>query len=246
MSKVPKIFKSFQWVAHRGFRNIYPENSMEAFRGAIQNGATMIEFDVQLSRDGVPIVFHDENLYRMCGLRKNINELTCQKLEEMKLSSTVGDMSQEARIPTLETVFKNFKANIYYYVELKTFFTTSHLEKENLCVSVLKLIKKFALQTQVMYASFDIELLKRVPQKNVDLLLGLNIDNLDVFQSEQDFIKKYIQVICPHHSLLSPIQVDSWREQGFEICPWGFLEKHEIKRAMKYPLSGITLDEMEK
>lgn len=60
------------YYAHRGLHNIalgIPENSMKAFQRAIDNGFGM-EMDVQLSRDGFPVVFHDATLTRMCGVEK--------------------------------------------------------------------------------------------------------------------------------------------------------------------------------
>jgi len=54
------------FVAHRGWRQHYPENTLIAFEKAIQAGAVNIELDVQLSADHIPYVFHDANLMRMC------------------------------------------------------------------------------------------------------------------------------------------------------------------------------------
>ena len=59
-------------IGHRGASAVAPENSMAAFEAAIAAGADGIEFDVHLSRDGVPVIIHDETLQRTHGLRKRV------------------------------------------------------------------------------------------------------------------------------------------------------------------------------
>jgi glycerophosphoryl diester phosphodiesterase len=84
--------------AHRGYHDgnvAVPENSLSAFRAAIDAGYG-IELDVQLSSDKVPMVFHDADLERICGVKGNIWDYSCQELREMKLFDT------EETIPTLE------------------------------------------------------------------------------------------------------------------------------------------------
>lgn len=102
--------------AHRGFhkeKSIAPENSMAAFRLAIQHGFG-IEFDVQLSKDGIPVVFHDFSLKRVCGMDKNVNELTFQELRELTL------FNSKERIPHLQEVVDLVNGEVPLIVELKS------------------------------------------------------------------------------------------------------------------------------
>ena len=83
--------------AHRGFfdnENGIPENSLPSFENAIINNVG-IELDIQLSSDGVPMVFHDADLERMCGVKGKVWEYTAAELQTMSLSGT------EHTIPTL-------------------------------------------------------------------------------------------------------------------------------------------------
>lgn len=67
-------------VAHRGDHEQAPENSLAAFQQALNAGAHWLECDVQLTRDAVPIVFHDEDTRRMCKREGKIGELRCDEL----------------------------------------------------------------------------------------------------------------------------------------------------------------------
>ena len=62
-------------MAHRGGSLEAPENTIESFRYSLEIGSDIIETDIQLSSDGVPYIFHDDDLTRIPGIEKNFNEL---------------------------------------------------------------------------------------------------------------------------------------------------------------------------
>ena len=101
--------------AHRGYfdnNSAAPENSMAAFRAAIDAGYG-IELDVQMSADGVPMVFHDGDLERMCGVSGKIWEYTCAELQQMRLLDT------EETIPTFAEVLALIDGQVPVIVEYK-------------------------------------------------------------------------------------------------------------------------------
>ena len=63
-------------VAHRGFASKYSENTLEALSEAVKIGATMVEFDVQFTKDLTPIMIHDDNFMRTTGLNFSVFEIT--------------------------------------------------------------------------------------------------------------------------------------------------------------------------
>lgn len=76
-----------QIVAHRGYCSVAPENTMQAFVRSVDVGADMIELDVQMTRDGYIVIFHDLNLYRIVGDKKNISDYTYAELLSMDFGS---------------------------------------------------------------------------------------------------------------------------------------------------------------
>ncbi len=101
--------------AHRGLhdnRTDAPENSLKAFRKAVEDGYG-IEMDVQLSKDEVPVVFHDETLKRMCGVDGKVWEYTLAELQKMKLADS------EETIPTFEKLLELVGGNVPLIVEYK-------------------------------------------------------------------------------------------------------------------------------
>ena len=101
--------------AHRGFHDgnvSIPENSLASFEAAIAAGYG-IELDVQLSSDKVPMVFHDADLLRVCGVEGKIWDYTCAELQQMKLFAT------DETIPTLEETLALIDGQVPVLVEYK-------------------------------------------------------------------------------------------------------------------------------
>jgi len=95
-------FKSPLIIGHRGFRARYPENTMAAFAGAVDAGADMIEFDVQLSSDGIPVVIHDRTLDRTTNGSGPVTSHTLSQLKKLDAGSWFQSRFRAQTIPTLE------------------------------------------------------------------------------------------------------------------------------------------------
>src|SRR5215813_10685404 len=95
-------------IGHRGASAVVPENTMAAFREAIAAGADGIEFDVRLTRDGVPVIIHDDSLRRTSGLSQRIAALTWSRLEQLGVG-----------VPSLDELFTLFETNnLALYLEI--------------------------------------------------------------------------------------------------------------------------------
>jgi len=104
-----------RFYAHRGLhknRSKAPENSIPAFRLAIENSYG-IELDVQLTKDEVPVVIHDYNLLRICGVNQKIAELTYEELQQYYLYKS------KERIPTFTEALACIDGKVPLIIELK-------------------------------------------------------------------------------------------------------------------------------
>ena len=110
-------------IAHRGYASRYPENTCLAIEKAIDVGARYVEFDVQLTADGVPMVFHDAELKRTTGVEGRIMDFTSRELaginanEEIRFGKKFGNVP----IPTLASVaaLLEKRPNVTAFVEIK-------------------------------------------------------------------------------------------------------------------------------
>lgn len=102
-------------VAHRGYHDMNKtvfENTLSAFSRAIEAGFA-IECDIQLSSDSVPMVFHDHDLQRLCGLTGEVRERTAGELKMLSIGGT------KDKIPTLRQMLDLVKGQVPLVIELK-------------------------------------------------------------------------------------------------------------------------------
>lgn len=104
----------FKFIAHRGLfdREKIPENSMLAFDKALEKGYS-IEVDVNMTQDGYIVVFHDNSLKRMTGIKNDITTMTLSEIKKLKLLGT------ENKIPTFEDVLLQVSGKVSILIEVK-------------------------------------------------------------------------------------------------------------------------------
>ena len=128
-------------IAHRGFHDRrIAENTLEAFRRAVMQ-ADAIEFDLRLSRDGVPVVIHDENLHRVAGDSRRVRDLTAKDLGEV-------DLRGRGNIPTLNEITTAIPAPTQFDIEVK--------DRKALQILITKLHTSAALRRRTIISSFVI------------------------------------------------------------------------------------------
>ncbi len=154
-------------IAHRGASALAPENTLAAFKRAIDDGAEGIEFDVRLSKDGAVVVFHDATLGRLTDRKNLVSSLTAAELQKIDVGSWFNrtkpthsnDLFSNATIPTLERVLeflKDFQGLIY--IELKC----RESEVEKLAKAVCELIADSQLLPNIIVKSFQLETIPHI------------------------------------------------------------------------------------
>lgn len=143
-------------IGHRGASALLPENTLESFRLAFgAHAADMIEFDVHLSSDGIPVVIHDETLERTTNGNGPVAEKTFQKLRELDAgfgfdpegSSSFPHRGKSIRIPSLEEVFQEFPGK-RLAVEIKS-------TDPQIVSKVLGLVKKYKAEDRCIVGSLE-------------------------------------------------------------------------------------------
>jgi len=105
--------------AHRGAMDTHPENTLAAFKEALELGAHMIEFDVRLTRDGHLVILHDETVDRTSNGQGKISELTLDEVKQLDAGSWFSPEFASEKIPTLEETLVIMPANIWLNIHIK-------------------------------------------------------------------------------------------------------------------------------
>ncbi|GEM_PF-68699 len=171
-SALLKREKDFYVIAHRGAKSDYPENTMPAFKAAHRVGADMIELDVQLSKDGIPVVFHDKKLARTTNGKGKVSAFSLEELKKLDAGSWFAKQFTDVRIPTLEEVLQWSRDKIPLNIELKAQPEMAALPGglEEKCIN---LVKKYAMEGQVLFSSFNYESIRHIRNLNPGLNTGV-------------------------------------------------------------------------
>ena len=154
--------RPFHVIAHRGVSAEAPENTLPAFERALAIGVVEVELDAQLSRDGVPVLFHDGTLDAKTPLRGPRARARARRSCWTPTSASWFDRTHPGegrrwagtRLTTLRAVFDAFGARLRYHVELKD-------DLEATPARVIELIAASGLESRVMLTSFSRAQLER-------------------------------------------------------------------------------------
>lgn len=148
-------------IAHRGASAYQPENTLAAFALAIQQGAQMIELDLHCSLDNQVVVIHDETLDHTTNLTGRVDQLTLAEIKK-------ADAGRGQQVPTLEETLDLTIGKLRLYLEIKD---------AKAAAETLRIIRARRCQDEVMLASFDIELMRRLGDEVRDIELGVILGN---------------------------------------------------------------------
>jgi len=151
----------FVVIAHRGASAYAPENTHSAFQLAIEMQSEMIEFDVLLSKDGIPVIIHDENLERTTGVVGLVGEFTLAELKELKTGAWFSEEFSEEPFPTLEEVLKYAKGKIAVNIEIKYESVTDNVQG-GIVDKALELVKNADMEQEVIFSSFDYRVMEHL------------------------------------------------------------------------------------
>jgi glycerophosphoryl diester phosphodiesterase len=174
--RLPSLFNhnddGFIVIAHRGASADYPENTMAAFKGAIELNAEMIELDVMMSKDGVPVVFHDAELDDHTNGSGLISNYTLEELKELDAGSWFDSKFANEPIPTLDEVLGWASGKIALNIEIKTEAVSDEIEGgvEEKC---LDLVKKHGMEDHVLFSSFDYRAVAHLKKLDPDIPVAL-------------------------------------------------------------------------
>ena len=228
--------------AHRGASAIAPENTMAAFKKAVEAGATWIETDVDVLKDGTPILIHDSSLDRTTNRSGSYYDLTVSDLDDIDAGSWFSPEFSGERIPTLAQLvaFMN-ETGLNANIEIKSNEAGAQMSLQ-LVDAILKELE--ALDgPQVIISSFNHVLLKifkdKAPQYSVGALFVA--ENLwDDWKSILELVGA--DYIHPDDSTLTRAQVQAFREAGYGVNVWTVNSPARANELFNWGVTGIFTD----
>lgn len=158
--------------AHRGCSYAYPENTLEAFKAAAEvEGIAGVELDIQFTKDGEMVVFHDECVKRVTNGTANVRDYT---LEEIKALKIVSGKDKYTTIPTLKEVLELLKPyceknGLLINIELKT----GVVRYAGIEQKAMDLVKEYGMEEYIVWSSFNPDSVKVIKQLDNDAQTGV-------------------------------------------------------------------------
>lgn len=213
-------------IAHRGLHSeTVPENSLEAFSLAMESGFC-IEFDLHLSKDGIPIVFHDETLERLTGSNGKVANYTLESLKTLFLKNT------NQKIPTLEEVLELVAGKVPLIIEIKNNNHDGVIESE-----VMKRLIHYKGDYTIQ--SFNPMTLKWLREHYPSTILGMLVTN-DFKKSKLSFFKKFILRYMTFYPVIRPEYIGLDYE-SFSLTQYFLIKKLMLTKIVFWTINSEKL-----
>jgi len=227
--------------AHRGASAYAPENTLAAFKLAVEQHADAIELDAKLTTDGQVIVIHDQTLKRTTGAEGRVVQMSLAALRELEAGSYFDPRFAGEKIPTLAEVFETVGKQIFINVELTNYASPN----DSLPEKVSELVQKFGLAQHVMYSSFNPQALRRAHRVLPELPLGLLASPGWSGAVARSFLGRLVphQALHPELGDTSPALVQRAHRSGRRVHVYTVNRPEDMQRLFTLGVDGIFTDD---
>ncbi len=225
--------------AHRGASKQCPENTLSAYKRAVEIGAGGIEIDIQLSKDGIPVVIHDRTLKRTTSGRGIVTETNFSDLKNLDAGSWFSSAFMDERIPSLEEVliWASDYSDLCLNIELKYYSAND----DKLARTAIPLIKQYRSDKNTMISSFEhdrlIDVHKLWPKLETAPLYKGNL-----YEPWHYAKKLKANAVHPQYKSLHKSIVKEIRSHGIKVRPYTVNEEKWIRQFLEWEVEGIMTD----
>jgi len=219
-------------IGHRGAAGLAPENTFAGFDLALELGVDGLETDVQRTKDGKLVLFHDDRLDKTTSGTGVLQETSWQELQQLDAGSWFDTKYTGERVPLLLEALKRYGARTYLDLEVKQI----GIEDE-----VLSLVEQLKLLDRITFTSQDFPTLCNIKKKNP--LARVGYITADV--SEENLTRVVgarIQVFCPRAEKVTRYLVDQCHSLGLFVRACGKRNTELMRSAISAGVDGMTFD----
>ncbi|WP_342577800.1 glycerophosphodiester phosphodiesterase family protein [Psychrobacillus sp. FSL K6-2843] len=250
----PIASDEFFVIAHRGASTYAPEHTMVAYEVAEQLGATYIEIDLQMTKDGALIAMHDEKVDRTTDGEGLVKDFTLEELKELNAGKWfndaypefANDVYEKVRVPTLREIFENFGDRVNYYIEMKSPKIYEDMEEELLAMlEEYNLLNHQSEIPKVIVQSFNraslIEFHELEPSISLIQLLSYK-EKAELTNQEIKSLNIYASGIGVNVNAVDGTFIHEAQENGLKVHLFSLKSEADIKKALIYKADGIFAD----
>lgn len=219
-------------IGHRGAAGRAPENTLASVAAALEDGADIVEIDVQETADGQVIVVHDADLMRVGGHPTKIWDGSFDELRAVDIGGWFADEFTGQRVPTLEEVLELCRGRARVDIELKDYGHDERLEER-----VADIVERTGMTDQVILMSLSVSMARRMkalrPSWTVGLLTAKAVG--DLTRADADFL-------AVHTGIASTAFIRRAHRAGREVYVWTVNDQLNMSRMLTRGVDGIITD----
>lgn len=225
-------------VGHRGTMASAPQNTLAAFRKAVEVGADGVELDVHLSRDGAVVVIHDFVVDRTTDGTGRVAQKTLAELKALDAGGKFAPEFAGERIPTLAEVFNLLEGKLLVNVELKA---PNRSHDASLVAPVLKIVREHGMSKRVLFSSFNSYVLRAMKELAPDIPIGLLYAPDSPLYARRAWLDPFEphEARNPHYSMLTGPIIEWYHSRGLRVNTWTVNEPDEMRRLIEASVDGI-------
>ncbi|CAM4062480.1 glycerophosphodiester phosphodiesterase family protein [Flavobacterium branchiophilum] len=217
-------------LGHRGAKGYEPENTLVSFQKALLLGANGIELDVQLTKDNVLVVMHDESVDRTTNGTGLVKDFLFKEIQSLRINN-------QHPIPSLEQVLTHFGTTTLLNIELKAVDGVDVL----LYLLNKKIKKQVISYKNLLLSSFNWQLLQQLRFENHQIPIGILTEtNLDLAFHFAKFMKA--ENLHPYYHLLNQENVATIQQKNIKVITWTVNHIEEVNQMKQFGVSGIISD----
>ena len=231
-------------IAHRGLKAKYPENTMAAFKAALDLGVTMIELDVTLTLDREVVVIHDKTLERTSSGSGSVRDWLWEDLRKLDAGSWFSPRFNGEKIPSLEEVLSLCAGRVQVNVEIKPEAFEEQNPADAIEIKVLDLVETFAMTDSVLISCFEPRVIQRIEamKRRKPKTAFLSEDPLD--NAMVDFMVRHgVSAYNPDHRTLEKNHVETVHNLGIQVFTYTVNTKEDAGRCFAMGVDGIFTDD---
>ena len=230
-------------IAHRGYSQKYPENTLAAFQAAVAAGAQMMELDVMLSRDRKPVVIHDTTLERTTNGHGAVNDFTLADLKKLDAGSWFDTAYAGQRLPELSEVLDLVGGQTNVNIEIKAQTYGHRHPPDAIEKQVVAMVKKKNLQDSVLISSFEIDVLVQIasmPDPPAIALISSTPASRRIVE-----LCTHLKVFSwhPDYKIVTPRQVNRMHAAGLKVFPYNVNVFENYVQMMDMQVDGVITDD---
>jgi len=224
-------------IAHRGASRDCPENTIAAFDEALRQSCDAIELDLQLTRDGIPVVYHDRTLHKITGRRHRIATRKLDELRRLDAGAWFAPRFAGQRIPTLTEVLARYAGKTHLLLELK--LRADQAIRLRLARTVAQIIRDSGLTEQVHLLCFDPTLLEAAAQAAGEVRTVLNVGRLIPRSAVSvERLTRLDAISVNVRALTRPVVVAA-RRAGLPLLVFTCNTRTDVERALGAGAAGV-------